>query len=759
MMKINFHKYTAIALMCALSLINISCFADGPSEEQVLQDKSGMISANYSADVVVNESNVIRDASKDLLGVDCEYEFTESLLKDPGSGSTELSDAFKEVAKDFYTIPVSRNGGTPSQTYKWRNIIGPYKDRKSSINPITNSTLLPPVYGPVEWIKSILLINPNAKFIVDFNMYDTPQENAEYAQFLCAPADSKWGIVRAQYGLPDPVNVMAFELGNELDFSHDLDNDLTVYSENLIKAWGGDPNNYKGYLELYCTRAQATIDAVRNVLPDTKFSVIGKSTAYAVFEPNYHKDTSEEMITSMYWRYWTIGVIKALGKSIDYMTIHIYYSGYSVPFCEKYTNQYRKDVDETLPGNNIKFLITEHATWCNDNSPDGRALRGNLRTAEFLNYMYKRPDIAAMTYFGIMDIRWRMLDYIDNKLYLTGTEHLYKAYESGLGDRIVKSDVKCDNALAQSDNDKVAFTALATANGERGLNLILVNCSPSVTFDLNFEFENKYKLKEETVYTAPNIESYVMSEKTNNVFTTTTTQKDEDNFTTYKMPNKSMVILKLEANTDITGSADIDLNGDQEDPAVKSVFSDTANSWADSEINKMASLGFVKGVTEETFEPQSLVTRAEFATILSRTLSLKTDGYNKSFFDDVDTNAWYYGNVSAVYCEGLLRGNGNKLFDPDDNITLEELVTIVMRAYGNYKLDTNTVDSDIVLKEFVNKDSISDWATESIAFAVKAGIIDNLYENRNFEPKSNATRAQAAVIMCRIYNIISAKKN
>jgi len=740
------------------ALLNTTGYADGPSEEQVLQDKSGIISANYSADVVVNESNVIRPADRDLLGLDTEYEFVPGITKEPDY--TELTDGYKDIIKDFYTIPVSRNGGTPSQTYEWRNIIGPFKDRKISNNSVRNSSLLPPILGPVEWIKSVLIINPKAKFIVDFNMFETAQENADYAQFLCAPADSKWGMLRAKYGLTDPVNVMAFELGNELDFGQDLDVDHII-SQNDMKAWGGDPKVDTSYVELYCKRAQATIDAVRKVLPDAKFSACGKTAPFAIFEPSYHQDTSDNQVNSMYWRYWTIAVIKALGKDLDFMTLHEYYSGFAVPTINRFTDQFRKDVDDTLPNNKIKFLITEHAKWpsVEGNTPDPKSLDGCLRTAEFLNFMYKRPDIAAMTYFNFMGlVSWGFLEYIDEQLYLTGPERIYKAYMSGLGDRIVNCDVKSDNALAQSDNDKVAFTVLATANGKRGLNIILINCTPSNTFDLNFKFENKYKLKEETVFTAPNLSSYVMSEKTKDVFTTITTQKNEDNFTTYKMPNKSMVILKLEANTDISGSADIDLNGDQEDPAVKSVFSDTANSWADSEINKMASLGFVKGVTNETFEPQSLVTRAQFATMLSRILSLKTDGYNKSFFNDVDTNAWYFGDVNAVYSEGLLRGNSDKLFEPDANITMEQLVTVAIRACNAYKPDNNsTVYAELMLKDFKYKDIISDWAVEPVAFAVQNGIIKNLYENGNFKAQMEATRAETAVILYRLYNIINVK--
>jgi lactocepin len=54
-----------------------------------------------------------------------------------------------------------------------------------------------------------------------------------------------------------------------------------------------------------------------------------------------------------------------------------------------------------------------------------------------------------------------------------------------------------------------------------------------------------------------------------------------------------------------------------------------------------------------------------------------------------------------------------------------------------------------VLDKFADKDNISAYAKESLAAMVQAGLVNGT--GNNIEPKANTTRAQAAVVMSKIY--------
>ncbi len=78
-------------------------------------------------------------------------------------------------------------------------------------------------------------------------------------------------------------------------------------------------------------------------------------------------------------------------------------------------------------------------------------------------------------------------------------------------------------------------------------------------------------------------------------------------------------------------------------------FKDAKNHWAKDAINDMGSRLVVSGVSEERFEPDSDITRAEFADVVVRALGLMRPGTGKDAFSDVSKAAWYYDAVSIAY--------------------------------------------------------------------------------------------------------------
>lgn len=183
-------------------------------------------------------------------------------------------------------------------------------------------------------------------------------------------------------------------------------------------------------------------------------------------------------------------------------------------------------------------------------------------------------------------------------------------------------------------------------------------------------------------------------------------------------------------------------------------FSDISTHWAKSEIEYLAAKQIVKGKEIEggTFSPNDRVTRAEFVAMLVRALGVDGNETGNNVFSDVGSNAWYYDPVMKASSTGLVNGYGNGCFAPDVLITREEIASLSVRALKYMKMQLDTADSN-VLSVFTDKSSISGWAAENEAIAVKTGIIQGM-PGGLLAPGSMATRAESAVILKRLLDYI-----
>jgi hypothetical protein len=176
----------------------------------------------------------------------------------------------------------------------------------------------------------------------------------------------------------------------------------------------------------------------------------------------------------------------------------------------------------------------------------------------------------------------------------------------------------------------------------------------------------------------------------------------------------------------------------------QTTFTDIRNHWAQDTIEVLASQHIVNGTNEAVFAPESIVTRAEFTALLTRALGLEDTDYQQSF-DDVSSSKWYANVIQTAFTAGLITGSGGT-FRPDDSITREEMMVLIMRAYHYNTEHPSTAAS---LEHFSDKGQISPWAFESFAAAKHLGIISGMTETE-LAPKSDATRAQAAVLVSRL---------
>jgi len=168
-------------------------------------------------------------------------------------------------------------------------------------------------------------------------------------------------------------------------------------------------------------------------------------------------------------------------------------------------------------------------------------------------------------------------------------------------------------------------------------------------------------------------------------------------------------------------------------------------AWAEEAINTLAGLNVINGVGENKFEPNRLVTRAEFIKMLISMLDFE-DKNAECSFDDVLPNDWSYTYIASAYSLGITGGLGNNIFGKDKPITREEMAVFTHRAAVRAYLPV----TDKMGKTFDDDTSIADWAKRSVSLMRGAGIINGTGENV-FSPRLNATRAEAAKIIYGLY--------
>lgn len=177
-------------------------------------------------------------------------------------------------------------------------------------------------------------------------------------------------------------------------------------------------------------------------------------------------------------------------------------------------------------------------------------------------------------------------------------------------------------------------------------------------------------------------------------------------------------------------------------------FADLTNfDWARESIEVLASKGIINGKSDVEFAPGTPITRAEYITLLMKTLGLSAA--SEAAFDDVKTSDYFYQEVMMAKALGIVEGKDGNLFSPNEELTRQDMMTMTSRALKQAgKL--NTTISTTGLSTFADYKDVADYAAESVALLVNKGLIQG---NGNLlQPLNRTTRAEVAVLMYRIYN-------
>ena len=168
------------------------------------------------------------------------------------------------------------------------------------------------------------------------------------------------------------------------------------------------------------------------------------------------------------------------------------------------------------------------------------------------------------------------------------------------------------------------------------------------------------------------------------------------------------------------------------------------NGWYHTGVDFMVRNGFMNGVADDAFDVDGNLTRAQLVTILYR-IAGEPESTATNPFADVADGQWYTNAVIWAAENGIVKGVNTTTFAPNDQITREQIATILFRYAKAEKVEGK-------LAGFPDAEKISDYAADAMAWAVEQGLINGISESDGktyLAPQETATRAQIAVILMR----------
>lgn len=174
----------------------------------------------------------------------------------------------------------------------------------------------------------------------------------------------------------------------------------------------------------------------------------------------------------------------------------------------------------------------------------------------------------------------------------------------------------------------------------------------------------------------------------------------------------------------------------------------TGYEWAHSAILSLTEDNILSGTGNNKFEPARALKREEFMKLLVNTFNLADMTATSSFTDVSDRDAWYYMYIASAEKAGVTSGRGDGTFGIGDDVTREEMATLVYRAAVASGVKLPLYTQSVI--NYSDVDTLSAYAIEAVKALTDNGIMSG--SDGKFSPKDSASRAQAAVVINNIRN-------
>lgn len=171
-----------------------------------------------------------------------------------------------------------------------------------------------------------------------------------------------------------------------------------------------------------------------------------------------------------------------------------------------------------------------------------------------------------------------------------------------------------------------------------------------------------------------------------------------------------------------------------------------ASAWYANAVKYVVDAELFMGVSNDKFAPDLELTRAMLVTVLYRA-EKSPDVTESNLFTDVVDGSYYTDAVKWATENEIIYGVGNGRFAPDQNITRQELSTILYR-YAIYK--GCDIEEPKPITQYSDAGEVADWAQDAMKWAVSSGVIKGTSDT-TLSPNKTATRAEVAMMLMRLF--------
>lgn len=186
--------------------------------------------------------------------------------------------------------------------------------------------------------------------------------------------------------------------------------------------------------------------------------------------------------------------------------------------------------------------------------------------------------------------------------------------------------------------------------------------------------------------------------------------------------------------------------GAQEDPFVLPYTDVPETEWYYPYVKDVYLKGLMTGLNDTTFEPTQNLSRAQFAVILYRMEDTPEVTY-EALYPDVPEGQWFTDAVIWASKNGIITGyTYNGCFGPADDITREQMATMLYRYAAYKEYDTDTLAD---LSGYPDSMQVSEFAERGMRWCVANEIISGDGITGNLMPQGKTVRAVCATVISR----------
>ena len=185
----------------------------------------------------------------------------------------------------------------------------------------------------------------------------------------------------------------------------------------------------------------------------------------------------------------------------------------------------------------------------------------------------------------------------------------------------------------------------------------------------------------------------------------------------------------------------------EDKPATSVKFSDVKdNDWYFEYVTELAEKGIVSGNGNGGFAPNDNVTREQFLKMIIEATDIEANESENTFADVADD--WYKPYVLTAKNLGIVNGVSDNEFGIGSNITRQDMAVMITRTIEKLGITIEEKEVDA----FEDNNKVTDYAKDAVEYMKSIGLIEGY--NNEYRPHDNLTRAEAAKVISQLLKLL-----